>query len=59
MGIAMQDDDEPHAYGWVTCQLCGRRWVGVWPIGIEAPLECPGCHEFAGMPDNWGGIDAD
>lgn len=55
----MQDDDEPHAYGWVTCQLCGRRWVGIWPIGIEAPLECPGCHEFSGMPDNWGGIDAD
>lgn len=53
------NDGGPHATGHVRCTICGREWVGVWPVGDVAPLhlECPWCGWRVPTPDANTAID--
>lgn len=49
------DDYRPHQTGHAKCVKCSREWVAVVPLA-RAPydLECPSCHEFAGVMEGDG-----
>lgn len=42
---------------WVTCELCGKRWVAVFHVE-SVRLECPGCEHFNPVPTRKSKSDA-
>jgi hypothetical protein len=51
--ITRLDEHRPHRHGPVACTRCGHRWVAVVPDGTTDPLECPMCHQAAGLWSVW------
>ena len=41
----------PHETGRVRCWACSHEWIGVAPVRRrnDAGLECPRCHDLAGV----------
>lgn len=40
-----------HGCAQVRCGACSHFWVGIYPLDVEWPLECPACHQYVGWPD--------
>lgn len=49
MTVTRLDDRRPHYQGPAVCLRCNHRWRAVVPVTCEDPIECPACHEIAGL----------
>jgi hypothetical protein len=48
--VDMQDKKGRWASGEIQCSACKAEWVGVHPIPLRCPLECPECGRMLGYP---------
>mgnify|MGYP001616484042 CR=1 FL=1 len=54
---SFDDEAGPWCHGPASCNVCGRSWTAVWPLGADA-LQCPHCcshdteREVLPIPEN-------